>query len=123
MRWQKICESARNQQKTVFGNFRGQKVRLRILSGDSNNTLAPELFGCGSEISLILVLVEPKRSSDEKVMPFYWTLLKTDSDGISNTRSTRDRSEIFLLFYFSFFFSLSFFSVFFYLFSLFFYDG
>ena len=56
----------------------------------------------------------------EKLCPFYWTLLKTDSDGISNTRSTRDRSEIFLLFslsvfflsFFSFFFSLSFFNSF-----------
>ena len=48
----------------------------------------------------------------EKLCPFYWTLLKTDSDGISNTRSTRDRSEIFLLFSLSVFF-LSFFSFFF----------
>ena len=52
----------------------------------------------------------------EKLCPFYWTLLKTDSDGISNTRSTRDRSEIFLLFslsvFFLSFFSLSFFNSF-----------
>jgi len=41
----------------------------------------------------------------EKLCPFYWTLLKTDSDGISNTRSTRDRSEIFLLFSLSVFFN------------------
>ena len=49
-----------------------------------------------------------------KLCPFYWTLLKTDSDEISNTSSTRDRSEIFLLFSLSSFF-LSFFFFFFFL--------
>src|SRR4051812_37600777 len=52
-----------------------------------------------------------------KLCPFYWTLLKTDFDENSNTSSTRDRSEFFLLFSLSFFFlsffSLSFFSLFF----------
>jgi hypothetical protein len=55
----------------------------------------------------------------EKLCPFYWTLLKTDSDGISNTRSTRDRSEIFLLFSLSVFFLSFFLSLFSTLFSLF----
>jgi len=55
----------------------------------------------------------------EKLCPFYWTLLKTDSDGISNTRSTRDRSKIFLLFSLSVFFLSFFLSLFSTLFSLF----
>src|SRR3954469_20467292 len=83
MRCKRICESARNQQKTVFGNFRGQKVRLRSRSGDSNNTLAPELFRCGSEICLIEYSSSQNGVRMKKLCPFYWTLLKTDSDGVN----------------------------------------